>query len=472
MKIIELRDDSPLISIRLVFRAGSVCDPPGKAGSAWLTALMLAMGGTRRRGYAELLDAFFPMGVTVCSSVDKEMIAFSAETHADNFEDFYALLREMLLDPGWRPEDLVRLRDDAINYLAVTLRGQNDEELAKEVLSSMIFAAHPYGSHNAGSVSSLRGLQMEDLRAFCRNWLRRDNLTIGIAGSYPADLPARLESDFGSLPASGAPLPAIPPPHPSARPAVALVEKPARSVAISLGFPIEPVRGHPDYPALLLAVSCLGQHRMSSGRLFNRMRQLRGLNYGDYAYIEHFPGGMFTLEPPVNVARSRQIFEIWIRPVEPSHAHFALRLALHELDRLVGGGLSEEEFERTRLFLSKYVHLLMKTRSAELGYLIDSDFYGTPPYAAYVRESLARLTLGQVNDAVRRHLRGEGLKIAAVGEGMDALREALETGAPSPVVYNSPKPAEILEEDRLVAERRLGLRAGDVRMIPAEAVFA
>ena len=38
------------------------------------------------------------------------------------------------------------------------------------------------------------------------------------------------------------------------------------------------------------------------------------MNYGDYAYIEAFPGGMFRMLPEPNVARRAQIFEVWIRP--------------------------------------------------------------------------------------------------------------------------------------------------------------
>ena len=56
------------------------------------------------------------------------------------------------------------------------------------------------------------------------------------------------------------------------------------------------------------------------------------MNYGDYAYIEAFPRGMFQFFPDPNIARQRQIFEIWIRPVVPVNAHMALRIALHELD--------------------------------------------------------------------------------------------------------------------------------------------
>ena len=126
-------------------------------------------------------------------------------------------------------------------------------------------------------------------------------------------------------------------------------------------------RASPDYAALLLASSYLGQHRSSNGRLYDRMREKRGLNYGDYAYIEYFPRGMFQFEPSPNLARHHQIFQIWIRPVEPPTAKFALRLALFELDKLNREGITEEAFERTRDFLSKYVNVLTRTKTRGTG---------------------------------------------------------------------------------------------------------
>ena len=91
-------------------------------------------------------------------------------------------------------------------------------------------------------------------------------------------------------------------------------------------------------PALSVARAWLGEHRISSGQLFQRIREIRGLNYGDYAYIEAFPRGMFQFFPDPNIARQRQIFEIWIRPVVPVNAHMTLRIALHELDALIRNG--------------------------------------------------------------------------------------------------------------------------------------
>src|SRR5262249_50956166 len=55
------QDKSPLVSLRIAFRAGSQDDPPGKEGLASLTARMLAEGGSRDVPYAELLEKLYPL---------------------------------------------------------------------------------------------------------------------------------------------------------------------------------------------------------------------------------------------------------------------------------------------------------------------------------------------------------------------------------------------------------------------------
>jgi zinc protease len=317
IRVVADRTDSPLVTFRLVFQTGAASDPAGKPGTSALTAAILAQGGTREMTYKQILDEMFPMAASVSHQVDKDMTVFSATTHGDNLGAFYGLFRAMLLDPGWRKDDFNRLRDDAVNFLRVTLRGNNDEELGKEVLYNELYAEHPYGHHNVGTVSALEKMTIADLENFYRTHYTQESLILGIAGSYSLEFLGRVKKDFGKLPKKAGHATKWMQPQPVRGISVRMIEKETRSVAFSLGFPIAVKRGHPDYPALLVAQSYLGQHRMSGGRLFERMRQVRGLNYGDYAYIEYFPRGMFQLEPDPNLARRSQIFQIWIRPVEP-----------------------------------------------------------------------------------------------------------------------------------------------------------
>jgi zinc protease len=465
---------SPLVSFRILFMTGSAFDPQGKEGLASLTAAMLAEGGTRTKTYAEITDAMYPMATSFSWQVDKEMTVFSGTTHADNLEKYYSLIREMLLDPGFRDDDFQRLKEDAINYLKNSLRGGNDEELGKEVLYTMIYQpTHSYGHQNTGAVSALEKMTLQDVRDFYQQHYTHGNLVIGLAGGYPADFPKRVEADFSKL-ATGAidQLTAkLTQPKLSAGIKIEIVQRETRSTAISLGFPISVTRADRDWPALAVVASYFGQHRSSNSYLYQRLREARGLNYGDYAYIEYFPRGMFQFQPDANLGRKLQIFQIWIRPVEPQNGHFVLRAALYEYDKLVRDGMSQAAFESTREFLSKYVNVLTATQDDQLGYALDSRYYGIKDFPTYMREQLAKLTLADVNRAIRQYLKSDAMRIAIITKDAAGFRDAITSNGPSPITYNAPKPKEIADEDKIIQVYRINVRPADVTIVPVDKVF-
>jgi zinc protease len=462
---------SPLVSVRLLFMTGAASDPVGKEGVASLTAAMLAEGGSRALPYDEIVEAMYPMATSFGWQADKEMTVFSGTTHVDNLEKYYALIRDMLLDPGFREDDFARLKGDAVNYLKVSLRQGNDEELGKEYLYNIIYAGHPYGHHNMGTVASLEKLTLDDVRAFYRDNYTQSRLVIGLAGGYPADFPARVEADFAKLPAgNGAPQhfnqPKV---APGMR--IEIVQRETRATAISLGFPIPVNRSHKDWPALALVASYLGQHRSSVSHLYQRLREARGLNYGDYSYVEYFPGGMFQFTPSPNLARSTQIFQIWIRPVEPQNSMFALRGALYEYDKLVREGMKQTDFEAIRDFLTKYGNVLTATQGARLGYALDSRYYGITDFNTYMREQLSRLTAADVNRVIKQYLATDRMRVVMVTKDADALRDAIVKGTPSPIKYNSPKPEDILAEDKIIEKYKIDVRPEQVVIVPVDKVF-
>ena len=462
---------SPLVSVRFLFNTGAAHDPAGKEGVAALTAALLAEGGTRSMPYEKVVEAMYPMATSFGAQTDKEMTVFSGTTHVDNLERYYALVSQMLLDPGFREEDFNRLRQDAVNYLKTSLRGGNDEELGKERLYTSLYANHPYGHQTTGRVSTLERLTLADVRDFYRRNYTQANLVVGLAGGYPQAFADRVKADFARLPAGTAQRLSLARPTPARGMKVEIIERETRSTAISMGFPINVRRGDPDWPALALVASYLGQHRSSNSYLYQKLREARGLNYGDYAYVEYFPRGMFQFYPDANLGRQQQIFQIWIRPVEPQNAHFALRATLFEFDRLAREGMTRETFEATREFLGKYVNILTQTQDDALGYALDSRYYGIGDFPTYMREQLSRLTLEDVNRAIRTHLANQPMHVVMVTRDGQALKDALASGRPSPITYNSPKPREITDEDKLIETYRVPVTAADVTIVPVETVF-
>ena len=202
------------------------------------------------------------------------------------------------------------------------------------------------------------------------------------------------------------------------------MEKEAIATAISIGFPIDVTRAADDFYPLLVANSYFGEHRTFNGLLMNVMRGARGLNYGDYSYIENFIQEGFSRLPAPNIPRRQQFFSIWIRPVAHHNAHFALRQALRELQRLVEHGLSPEDFEATRDFLINYSQLYVQTTDRRLGYLLDARLYEAGFLVDEIGERLPALTVDDVNAAVRRHLRFDDLAVAVVTSNAEEFRRA------------------------------------------------
>jgi len=462
---------SPLIVFRILFTTGSASDPAGKEGLASMAAAMLAEGGSRSRTYQQIVEAMYPMATSVNWQVDKEMTVFTGTTHVENLDGFYSLMRDMLLDPGFRQDDFTRVRDDAVNFLKVSLRESNDEELGKEYLYDLIYAGHPYGHHNRGTIASLQKLTIDDVRAFYREHFTRANLVVGLAGGYPKGFDAKVESDFAALPAGTANKKTFDAPPTPAGSTIAIVTRDTRSTAISMGFPIDVNRSSPDWPALAVVASYFGQHRSSNSYLYGRLREARGLNYGDYAYLEYFPRGMFQFTPDPNLARQQQIFQVWIRPVEVNTGVFTLRAALYEYGRLVHDGLSREAFEATREFLTKYSNILTQTQSARLGYALDSRYYGIGDYNTYLRDALAKLSADDVNRAIQRHLAPNRMRIVIITKDPKPFQDAVARNTPSPITYNSPKPKDIMDEDAVIQAYRIDVKPADVTVVPVEKVF-
>ncbi|MEZ5330695.1 MAG: pitrilysin family protein [Thermoanaerobaculia bacterium] len=461
---------SPLVAVRLQFEVGSVDDPAGKEGLAALTAQMLASAGTAERSYAELVDALYPMAASIDVNTDRELTVISGLVHVDTLADYTALLTEAVLHPGFAENDFERNRAQLEAYLTNTLRAANDELLGLETLQQVIFAGHPYEHSPAGTVAGLGAITLDDVKSFYASHFTPDRLTVGVAGGYPDGYGASLAAKLAALPAGpSAPRPVIPAPAAPEGRSFTLVDKATDSVGIHFGFPLPLTRADADYYPLMVANSYLGEHRTFHGRLMQQLRGERGLNYGDYSYIEYWEAPPFTSAPSPGVARHRQYFSVWIRPVQPPTAHFALRAGLSEVDRLIEKGLTEDEFQLTRSFLVNYSKLWAQTLPDRLGFLMDSEYLGMPYWIDEIASRLAGLDVETVNAAVRKYLSTASYDAVFVTDDAAEVKAYLEADEPSPMEYNAAKPDAILEADKAIEKRKV--EPTSVTIVPASEMF-
>jgi zinc protease len=467
MQTVVLADaKDPIVSLRLVFHAGSVDDPKGKEGLTALTANLMAEA-TRSLSSAQLLDALFPMAAELSVDPSKEFTVFAGRVHKDFLDAYLPIFTDVLIAPRFDPADFDRLKASAIDQVRTGLREEDDETLGKVGLDSFLYPGHPYRHFVGGTLEGLQSITLDDVKQQAQRIFTQARLVVGLAGPIDDALQGKVKTALAQLPKDGAPLAALPPP-PKVAGQVLILQKDTLSTAISAGFAYDLRRGDPDYFAVAFATSYLGEHRQSSGLLMNELRERRGLNYGDYAYAEHFAQAHGAVYPRPNIGRSEQDFTIWLRPVEPQNAVFATRAALYFLDDLLKNGLPKERFELIRSFLTGYTRLWEQTPQQRLGYAIDGVFYGTPSFLDAYRKAMTEMTPDSVVDAVRRHLDPKRLSFVYVTKDAQGLSQKLTSGAPSPIAYPTPKPKAVLAVDPAIASFPLPIDPAQVRIEPAQ----
>lgn len=462
---------NPVVAVRLAFRSGSADDPQGKEGLTRLTARLMAEGGTRALTSSELIRALYPLAAELDVQVDREMTVFVGRVHKDHLATFLPIFADVVVAPRMDPKEFERLKTDALNDLTLRLRTSDDENLGKEALESMLAPGHGYAHPPVGTESGLASLTLQDVESHRRSAFGKARVIVGIAGGFDGKSLGDLEGRVATLPAGAPPIERPAPRAPEARNAL-IVEKPAASTAVSLGFNTTVKRGDPDFPALRLAMGWLGEHRQQVGRLFNEIREERGMNYGDYAYAEEFVQEGGSRFPLTNIARRHQHVEVWLRPVETKNAAFALRAALWNIEGMMQRGIPQAEFESTRDYLSGYSRLWEQTTDRRLGNAIDDLYYGGgTKWPASFRKALETMTAEDVNAAIKKHLAGRPMQIAFVTGDGKALAATLTSGKPTPIVYDSPKPEEVKKEDQAIEAFPLDLTQDRVKVVPSSELF-
>ena len=482
MDVVELKQaNSNKVVFKVRFANGSIADPDNKAGLTYATASLLARGGAGGTSYADVQDRIFPWAASYGVAVDKQVTTFTFQVPADFVDEFYPVVRDVLLAPDFSDSDFSRVMKAQQNYVDQVVRASSDEDYSKFALEHLLFRSGNMQHLLQGTSESVKGISLDDIKAHYQKAFTRNNVSLGIAGNYNDALLQRFRADMSTLPDN----PYTPPLPSKARQAdgieIEIIAKEnAFGSAIFTGAPLGITRSDDEFAALMIANSWMGEHRKSYSRLYQKIRQTRSMNYGDYSYIEWYSNGGRNQLPPSGVPRASNYWSIWIRPVqiatqlqaqypeladiEVGHAHFALRLAVREFDLLLKNGMSKEDFESTRTFLRSYTKLYAQSPAQQLGWLMDSSFYGRDDYLAELDALLAKATLEQVNQAIRKHWQTDNMFVTIVTDDSEAkaLADSLINNTPSPMSYSnlvkSGLPADVLAEDEEVANYRLNVK--------------
>ena len=470
-EVVELKQpNSSKLIVKFMFKNGSMSDPQSKEGLTYTTAQLITQGGTGKMTFGDIQDKIYPMAARYYSSVDKEVTIFTFEFHKDWMDQFYPIMIGLITDPSLTQTDFDRVKVNQQAYVDQIIRASSDEEYSKKALEDFLFRGTNYQHMVQGKSVSVASISLEDVKNYYKNFFTKNNLLLGIAGNYPESFLEKIKTDISKLPDTNPEIPSAPEIKMPDGINVEIISKEgAFGSAIFAGYRLSITRANDDFAALMVANSYLGEHRKSYGKLYQMIREQRSMNYGDYSYIEWYDNGGGNMLPPSGVPRHSNYFALWIRPVQIAkqlkmqyeelkdvnigHAHFALRMALREIDKMIKNGISKEDFEATRNFLQSYIKLYIKSPDQQLGYLMDSKMYDRENYIEELGKLLSNLTLDDVNNAIKKYFQIDNMKIVIVTDVSEAepLAESLRNNTPSPMSYSNLVKAglseDILKED-------------------------
>jgi zinc protease len=270
----------PVVAVEISMGGGSIADPAGKEGLAALAIDLLTEGAGPYDGQAfaaKLEDA--SIGLDLNAGSDFIRGGFRAPSaHA---AEAFRLLGLALAEPRFAAADIERVRQQRMSGLS---REERDPRtLASRAWYAAAFPEHPYGRPSRGTPASVATVTREDIVAFVKARIARDNLKIGVVGDIDAATVARLlDETFGSLPAKAAPteVKTVPP---AAAGDVLVIERPVPQSVILFGQP-GLARNDPDFMTAYLLNQIIGGGSLGS-RLMTEIREKRGLTYGVYSYL-------------------------------------------------------------------------------------------------------------------------------------------------------------------------------------------
>ena len=388
----------PMLDISVGFDAGDRYDPPGKSGVAALTVAMLAKG-IPGAGEAEIAERFARVGAQRGGSAgdDRAAVSLRSLTSEPELSSALATLERVLAAPTFPAEVLAREKERTIQSLREA--ATRPDAIARREFARLLYPRHPYGV--TPTPESVAAIGRDDLVRFHRAHFSASRAVVAMIGAVTREQAERIAQQLTAALPAGGPKPALPEVAIPDAPVERRFAHPASQSHILMGAPAL-AWGDPDQFALTVGNYVLGGGGFVS-RLYDRVREKRGLAYSVYSYFAP------SLQPGP--------FTIGLQ-TRKDQAGVALQVVRETLDEFMRDGPSDAEIEAAKANLVGGFALRIDSNAKILGYLSTIGFYGLPlDYLDRWTERIAAVDARQVREAFARHVRAGALATVVVGEG-------------------------------------------------------
>lgn len=292
------------VSLGIWVKVGSSEELIGEEGIAHFIEHMLFKGTTSLTA-KEIAQQFDRFGGDINAFTTKEATCFYATVLEDRAEDAARILADMLLNSKLDELEMAKEKSVIIDELASV--EDSPEEDADERLWALMYPDHSIGKPIGGTPGRVQSFTRQNLISFMNRFYTPDRIVISVAGNFDNSLLQEIEQLFGtfSKPISKEPRPTLK--QANFKSGEVRKAKDIEQSHLFLGYPGLPLK-HPDIYSLALLDSILGG--TMSSRLFQEVREEKGLAYSVYSYYaSHADEGAFVIGCAASPENEKQLFE-------------------------------------------------------------------------------------------------------------------------------------------------------------------
>lgn len=380
--VTERMTDVRSVTIGFWVGTGSVDEAPGQSGASHFLEHLLFKGTPTRtaRSIAESIDS---VGGDFNAFTTKEYTTFYIRLLAADLDMGLDLMSDIIWSPAFRPAEFESERQVILEE--VLMHADEPADLVHDLLAQALYPDHPLGREVLGSHETVSSMTVEEVASFHREHYRPGNIVVAAAGLLEHErvvdgLARRLgDRQGGGAPARNAP-------EQARRPSATLM-RPTEQAHIAIAVPA-PERHDEDRHAMSIVDHVLGGGM--SSRLFQSIREERGLAYSVYSYRLAFDG-----------AGALAVYA----GTAPSTSGEVRDLIHQEIDHMASEGITQAELDAARGHVRGAMALGLEDSGARMSRIGHSQLvHGRVLTLDEVEARLAALTVDHVNDVGSRWL--------------------------------------------------------------------
>jgi predicted Zn-dependent peptidase len=377
-------------SVGVWVNVGSRDEGHSVAGAAHFLEHLL-FKSTPTRSAVEIAQSVDAVGGELNAFTAKEHTCYYAHVLDDDLEMAVDLVADVVLNGSCGAADVELERDVVLEEIA--MRDDDPEDVLGDVFLSAMFGDHPVGRPVIGTVDSVSAMTRQQLRSFHVRRYVPERMVVAVAGNIDHNVVVKLVRKYfrGRLDASRTPLP---PRKGTGRlagaPGLVLINRDVEQTHLSLGVRI-PGRHWEKRWALSVLNSALGGGL--SSRLFQEIRETRGLAYSVYSTVDTFSDtGALSVYAACLPERFPEV----------------TRLMVEVLEAVARDGITEHECRIAKGSLRGGLVLGLEDSASRMNRIGRSELnYGKYRSITSSLERIAEITVDDVNAVARQVLTGQ-----------------------------------------------------------------